>query len=74
MSTPLSVFGKFVYIRAIVNSGRGDLIARLPWFLNGTTSLSKLNTFLIEMNKMNDKKVNLYRKTITILYSNLLFS
>ena len=52
MSTPLSVFGKFVYIRAIVNSGRGDLIARLPWFLNGTTSLSKLNTFLIEMNKM----------------------
>ena len=54
MSTPLSVFGKFVYIRAIVNSGRGDLIARLPWFLNGTTSLSKLNTFLIEMNKMND--------------------
>ena len=53
MSTPLSVFGKFVYIRAIVNSGRGDLIARLPWFLNGTTSLSKWNTFSIEINKMN---------------------
>ena len=43
MSTPLSVFGKFVYIRAIVTSGRGDLIARLPWFLNGTASMSKFD-------------------------------
>ena len=35
------MFGKFVYIRAIIKSGRGDLVAKLPWFLNGTTSLSK---------------------------------
>jgi len=48
MSTPLSVFGKFVYIRAIVNSGRGDLIARLPWFLNGTTSLIRVVTVSME--------------------------
>ena len=44
-STPLSVFGKFVYIRAIIKSGRGDLVAKLPWFLNGTTSLSKYSCF-----------------------------
>ena len=42
MSTPLSVFGKFAHIQTIVKSGRGDLVARIPWFLNGTTSLSKL--------------------------------
>ena len=46
MSTPLSVFGKFVYIRAIVSSGRGDLIARLPWFLNGTTSLGQFKIII----------------------------
>jgi len=47
-STPLSVFGKFVYIRAIVKSGRGDLVAKLPWFLNGTTSLIRIITVTME--------------------------
>merc|ERR1712141_861710 len=47
-STPLSVFGKFVYIRAIMKSGRGDLVARLPWFLNGTTSLVRIITVTME--------------------------
>jgi len=47
-STPLSIFGKMVYIRAIVTSKRGDLIARLPWFLNGTTSLLRCVTVLME--------------------------
>lgn len=48
MSTPLSIFGKLVYIRAIVQSQRGDLIARLPWFLNGTTSLVRIVTVMME--------------------------
>merc|ERR1711981_720117 len=48
MSTPLSVFGKFVYTRAIVTSGRGDLIARLPWFLNGTSSMIRIVTVWME--------------------------
>jgi len=47
-STPLSIFGKLVYIRAIVTSKRGDLIARLPWFLNGTTSLLRIITLVME--------------------------
>jgi len=48
MSTPLSVFGKFVYIRAIVSSGSGDLISRLPWFLNGTSSFIRIITVWME--------------------------
>lgn len=47
-STPLSIFGKLVYIQAIVSSKRGDLIARLPWFLNGTTSLLRIITVMME--------------------------
>lgn len=52
-STPLSIFGKMVYIRAIVTSKRGDLIARLPWFLNGTTSLLRCVTVLMETGDLN---------------------
>lgn len=47
-STPLSIFGKLVYIRAIVTSKRGDLIARLSFFLNGTTSLVRCVTVMME--------------------------
>jgi len=52
-STPLSIFGKLVYIRAIVKSKRGDLTARLPWFLNGTTSLLRIITVMMETSDPN---------------------
>jgi len=47
-STPLSIFGKLCYIQEIVSSKRGDLTARLPWFLNGTTSLLRSVTVVME--------------------------